>query len=109
RDADDRELARQEPVGLQVVERGEELALGQVPGGAEDDDGAGPRHSQRARLDRHAGRPAADAFDRPATGPSAPISHQARSVSATLHAWAMAPRGANGASPSKLSAMLPRP
>ena len=57
RDADDRELARQEPVGLQVVERGEELALGQVPGGAEDDDGAGPRHPQRRALTVMPGAP----------------------------------------------------
>src|SRR6185369_16855410 len=98
RDADDRELTRQEPVRLQVVERGEELALGQIPGGAEDDDGARSGHPQRARLGRHAGRPAMDAVACPAAGPSIPISHQARSVSATLHAWAIAPRGANGAS-----------
>ena len=34
---------------------------------------------------------------------------QARSVSATLHACAMQPRGANGASPSKISPMDPTP
>ncbi len=37
------------------------------------------------------------------------ISTQARSVSATLQACAMQPRGAKGDSPSKISAMLPTP
>jgi len=35
--------------------------------------------------------------------------HQARSVSATLQAWAMQPPGANGGSASKTSAMEPTP
>ena len=33
----------------------------------------------------------------------------ARRTSATLHAWAMHPRGVNGGSPSAISQMLPRP
>src|SRR5713101_2603159 len=36
------------------------------------------------------------------------VSAQARSTSATLQAWAGHPRGVKGASPSKISAMLPR-
>jgi hypothetical protein len=35
------------------------------------------------------------------------IACQARSVSATLHAWATQPSGRNGASPSKISAIEP--
>ena len=35
--------------------------------------------------------------------------HQARNVSATLHAWAMQPPGANGASASNTSAIEPTP
>ena len=40
-DADDREVLRQQPGLLQVIERGQELALGEVAGRAEDDDDAG--------------------------------------------------------------------
>ena len=36
-------------------------------------------------------------------------SDQVRSTSATLHAWAMQPRGVWGGSPSKISLMVPRP
>ena len=70
--------------GHQPVKRGYQLALGQVSRGAEDDDGARPGRTLHAgALTGHAGRPE----------PSAPIWRQARSVSATLHACAMAPRG----------------
>src|SRR5262249_26785447 len=41
READDRELLRQQPLALEVVERRDELALGQVAAGAEDHDRAG--------------------------------------------------------------------
>ena len=57
---------------------------------------AAPQDQDACRLRRlHASRP--------------PSSCQARSVSATLHAWAMQPRGSNGASPSQISAIEPRP
>ena len=47
---------------------------------------------------------------RSAAGLGAPLSAcHARSVSATLQTWAMQPRGANGGSPSKISAMEPTP
>lgn len=41
--------------------------------------------------------------------PPPSISIQARSVSETLQAWAMQPRGVKGGSPSKISARLPTP
>ena len=42
-------------------------------------------------------------------GGSGSVAAHARSVSATLQAWNGQPPGSNGASPSKTSAMLPRP
>ncbi len=50
RDGDDRDVVAEEVRGREVVERGQELALGEVPGGAEDHDRAGP-HRCRERID----------------------------------------------------------
>ena len=41
RGTDDRECRRQEPLQGEVVERGDELALGEIAGAAEDDDRRG--------------------------------------------------------------------
>ena len=40
---------------------------------------------------------------------SVSVIRHARNTSATLHAWAVQPRGAKGASPSNISLMLPTP
>ena len=42
-------------------------------------------------------------------GLSSSVACQVRSTSATLQAWAIQPRGAKGACPSKISLTLPRP
>ena len=52
--ADDREPVRQQPLGVQVEERGQQLALGEVAGRPEDDDGL-----RVGRLERHARAPRA--------------------------------------------------
>ena len=57
READDCERGGQIAVGGDVVERRDELAMGQVAGGAEDDDGARLRH-------RAAGEPLAQRIGR---------------------------------------------
>ncbi len=44
-DADDGELLGKKAGLLEVIERGQELALGEVAGGAEDDDDAGVGHA----------------------------------------------------------------
>ena len=50
RDSQHREAGRQEPFPRQVVERGNELALGQVAGRTEEHDAARPRHHRRGHV-----------------------------------------------------------
>jgi hypothetical protein len=52
RETDDLHAGRQLAIDREVVERGDELAVGEIPGGPEDDHGAGLRRERATRSSR---------------------------------------------------------